>query len=189
MAYVEQGMIIFSLTYGRLNKADFEDQLSPRTFVPIYSVTATTVIACLLALVNIGSSTAFNGIVSISIAGLFSSYLLVSALLLYRRCSGAIAPADQAASPDAQLVWGPWRIPGVLGMANNLFACIYLTFVFIFSFWPSFSEVTPQTMNYSILVTGFVAIFSTLYYIFWARKTYDGPIVEVEPEFVGHPST
>ncbi|KAF1949616.1 GABA permease-like protein, partial [Byssothecium circinans] len=164
-------------------------RVSPRTTIPAYSVVATAVIACILALVNIGSATAFNGIISVSIAGLFSSYLLVSSLLLYRRLTGGIVPASElsTSSPNGaiaedggKIIWGPWRIPGVLGVANNVFACVYLTFVLFFSFWPTFADVTPQNMNWSILVTGFVAIFSTLYYLIWAKKTYHGPIVEVE---------
>lgn len=81
------------------------------------------------------------------------------------------------------IVWGPWRIPGPIGIANNILACVYLTFVLFFSLWPSYADVTPKTMNWSILVTGFAAIFSTLYYFFWAKKSYKGPIVEVEPTF------
>jgi hypothetical protein len=27
--------------------------------------------------------------------------------------------------PDT-LQWGPWKVPGVLGVANNLFACVNL---------------------------------------------------------------
>jgi hypothetical protein len=80
--------------------------------------------------------------------------------------------------------WGPWKIPGVLGIANNAFACIYLLFVFFFSFWPTYKEVTPATMNWSILVTGAVALLSTVYYLVWAKKTYHGPVVEIVPEGV-----
>ena len=80
---------------------------------------------------------------------------------------------------EGQIVWGPWRIPGVLGIANNAFSCAYLLFILFFSFWPSSAHVTPQSMNWSILVTGFVAILSTLYYLFRAKNTYAGPIIEV----------
>lgn len=160
--------------------ADFTTQVSPRTSIPVYSVAATTIIACILALVNIGSATAFNGVISISIAGLFSSYLLVSVLLLYRRCTGGIVPQSESTTADS-VTWGPWRILGVFGILNNAFACCYLTFVLFFSFWPSYKDVTAKTMNWSILVTGFVAVFSTAYYLVWAKKTFKGPVVETDP--------
>jgi hypothetical protein len=53
--------------------------------------------------------------------------------------------------------------------------------VFFFSFWPSFKEVTAATMNWSILVTGAIALLSTVYYLVWARKTYNGPVIEISP--------
>ena len=164
--------------------------MSKRTSIPVYAVAASTLIACVLALVNIGSATAFNGVISISIAGLFSSYLLVASLLLYRRCTGGIVASSRihGSSPTdsegGKLVWGPWRIPGVLGIANNTFSCIYLLFVLFFSFWPTYAEVNTQNMNWSILVTGFFVVFSGVYYLVWAKKTYHGPIVEVEPRYV-----
>lgn len=83
-----------------------------------------------------------------------------------------------ANTTGAELVWGPWHIPGVWGIINNVFACAYLTVVFIFSFWPPATPVAPASMNYSILVTGAVAVFSVIYYLVWARKEYDGPVIE-----------
>ncbi|KAJ4407878.1 hypothetical protein N0V91_003543 [Didymella pomorum] len=163
-------------------------KISDRTSIPVNAVAATAFIAALLALINIGSTTAFNGVISVSIAGLFASYLLTSGLLLYRRCTGAILPSSAAfdnVTPSVtddgmvRAIWGPWKIPGALGIANNAFACVYLAFVFFFSFWPTFKEVTVATMNWSILVTGGIALLSAVYYLVWARKTYHGPVVEI----------
>lgn len=162
------------------------------------AVAFTSIIACFLALINIGSTTAFNGVISVSIAGLFSSYLLTSGLLLYRRCTGAILPSSEAfdfgppSTTDDGMIratWGPWRIPGALGIANNAFACVYLFFVFFFSFWPSFKDVTPGNMNWSILVTGTIATISAVYYLVWARKTYHGPVVEVSAQHMQEASS
>ncbi len=36
-------------------------------------------------------------------------------------------------------------------------------------------------MNFSVLMTGTVVLFAVLYYVLWARKEYEGPIVEVDP--------
>ncbi|KAF1835437.1 amino acid transporter [Decorospora gaudefroyi] len=161
-------------------------KVSDRTSIPVYAVMFTSIVACLLALINIGSMAAFNGVISVAIAGLFSSYLLTSSLLLYRRCTGAILllPTDDTPSvtPDGMVraVWGPWRIPGALGIANNMFACAYLAFVFFFSFWPSFAEVTVENMNWAVLVTSAIAVLSAVYYLVWARKSYHGPVVEID---------
>ncbi|KAH8652625.1 putative GABA permease [Tricladium varicosporioides] len=157
---------------------------SPRTSIPLYSVLTTTIIAIMLSVVNIGSATAFNGVISISISSLFGSYLIAASLLLYRRLTGAIhvsTPDDNLTnSIDSSLKWGPWYLPGFWGTANNIFACIYLVFIFFFSFWPANADVTPNNMNWAVLVFGAVVCFSILYYAIYARKVYSGPIIELE---------
>ncbi|KAI0886336.1 amino acid transporter [Annulohypoxylon maeteangense] len=166
-------------------------KVSPRTSIPIYSVITTAVIAVILSLVNIGDSTAFNGVISISTAGLFGSYLIAASLLLYRRVTGGIRIANDddvlTNTVGSSLTWGPWRLHGIFGVVNNIFSCIYLVFIFFFSFWPPALEVTPQTMNYAVLVFGTVIMFSMLYYAVWARKVYSGPIIESIPS-AGSPS-
>ena len=155
--------------------------------MPLWSIAVITVVACLLALIIIGSSTAFNNIISLSVGGLYTSYLITSSLMLYRRCTGRIRLSsdspDSLANPgDARLIWGPWRVPGVFGIVNNVFACVYLTIILFFSFWPPTTPTTAQTMNYSSLVLGTMVIFSVGYYALFARKAYLGPVVEVEGE-------
>lgn len=60
--------------------------------VPIIAVVVVAVIAGLLQLIYIGSSVAFNDVVSLTITGFYSSYFLPSAMLLYRRVKGQVAP-------------------------------------------------------------------------------------------------
>ncbi|MCJ1361288.1 hypothetical protein MMC16_000386 [Acarospora aff. strigata] len=162
-------------------------RVDSRTTVPLWAVAVTTVIACLLALINIGSAAAFNNIISLSVAGLYSSYLIATSLFLYRRCTGGVklssdSPTGLANTAGARLVWGPWRLPGVLGIINNVFACIYLIVILFFIFWPPVTPTTAKTMNYSSLVTGTVVIFSIAYYFLFAKKEYMGPVVEVEQD-------
>ena len=85
----------------------------------------------------------------------------------------------QVAGETPQMTWGPWHVRGSLGVANNSFACIYLVILLFFSFWPAATPTTAATMNYSVLVTGFVICSSVLYYLIWAKNFYRGPIVEV----------
>ncbi|TWU71504.1 hypothetical protein ED733_002142 [Metarhizium rileyi] len=161
-------------------------KVDARTTVPLYAIAITTVISCLLALIQLGSVTAFNSIVSISVCGLYSSYLIVAVLLLYRRCTSGFKLPDPSELPalanttGSELVWGPWHLPGALGIANNVFACVYLIVIWFFSFWPPTLPVTPDNMNYAPLMAGGMVLFSIVYYFAWANKEYEGPIVEVE---------
>lgn len=157
-------------------------QVNPKSQVPVWAVSITAVITCLLTLINIGSAVALNDVLSLSISCLYASYLVVLVLLLHRRMTGAIAEPsgdeDEIFSPD-RLVWGPWRMNALLGTVNNMFACCYLVFVLFFSFWPPATPVKADTMNYSCLGTGAVVIFSVVYYFALAKRQYNGPVVEV----------
>jgi hypothetical protein len=53
--------------------------------------------------------------------------------------------------------------------------------IIFFSFWPTQMNPTIAQMNWAVVVTGGVATFSVVYYVLYARKSYTGPIVEVDP--------
>ncbi|CAG7930851.1 unnamed protein product [Penicillium olsonii] len=151
--------------------------------VPLYSVLVTSVIACLLALINIGSPVAFNDLCSMSISGLYLSYMVVGGLLLWRRCTGGISSTRSSDSAvvntaGARLVWGPFHLPGIWGIIINAWALIYMTIAVFFTFWPTSWVVDVQTMNFSVVGTVGTIILSLVYYMFRANKVYEGPIME-----------
>lgn len=67
-----------------------------------------------------------------------------------------------------------------MGIATNILGCIYLTVILIFSFFPADASPTPEGMNYSVAIWSFVIVFSIVYYLAYARRVYDGPVVEVD---------
>ncbi|KAG7404176.1 Choline transport protein [Fusarium oxysporum f. sp. rapae] len=157
------------------------------TGVPVWAIGITSIISCLLALINIGSTAVYNAIISIAVSSLYSSYLMAASLLLYRRVgkgfklpgpSAFPALADTGAGEGQALAWGPWHVPGVLGIINNTYACLYLALIWFFSFWPPAANPNLASMNFAVLITGCVFIFSVIYYLAWARREYKGPIVE-----------
>ncbi|KOC09042.1 choline transport protein [Aspergillus flavus AF70] len=159
-------------------------QVSPTTNIPIYSVCFTMVVSCLLGLINIGSDVALKDILSMAVSGLYLSYLAVGSLLLYRRVCGHIRPSSECEDttvnvPNAPLVWGPFRVPGILGMVNNGFAVCYMIIVIFFSFWPTKAAVDYKSMNYSVVGTFGTVLIAVIYYVVRARHVYHGPVVEV----------
>lgn len=211
-------------SFARDNGTPFSRYLSKvdtRTKVPIVAAGAVTFLAALLTLIYIGSSTAFNDVVSLTITGFYGSYFLPCAFLLYHRIKGHVLPHGTEREPDpvmppaptslvvddeskameiteektaatpqeeaalteivqGRLIWGPWHIPGIWGIINNLYACLYMIFVIFWSVWPPATPVTPSTMNYSVVVTGGVMILSGLWYWVRGRRVYQGPLVEKE---------
>jgi len=189
--------------------------------VPVVAVFVVTIFAALLTLIYIGSYTAFNDVISLTITGFYGSYFVPSLFLLRHRIKGHIHPhgsllddpkptpsitLDDASSNPAKpssptehlvqtqtpnldptqprLVWGPWRIPGVLGTLNNAYACVYMVFVIFWSVWPPETPVTAGTMNYSIVVTGGVMILSGVWYVVRGKEDYKGPVVDVDVDVV-----
>lgn len=69
--------------------------VSERRRIPVVAVVVVTTIAAVLNLIYIGSSTAFNDVISLTITGFYCSYFLPAALLLYHRVKGHIAPHQQ----------------------------------------------------------------------------------------------
>lgn len=150
-------------------------QVNPRTSIPVATIIATTITSTLLSLILLGSSTAFKNIVSIAVAGLSASYVLAIGLLLWRRTTGGIRHSPLSGSqltntPSVELRWGPWHIPGIVGPAVNLFADHLRSHHSILSFWPPDVPVDGANMNYTILVTGAVLIFSVTWYLVWGRR-------------------
>lgn len=190
--------IVYFGTSTHLTLVDICEQLEPRTSIPMVAVGVVTAIPALLALIRIGSPIVFSDVVSLSVGGFYASYFLPSALLLWRRVKGQIADfesddpeSDEIAvdGPEGfegekvlrmQLVWGPWRVPGLLGTINNAFACVYMVFVIFWSFWPPATPVTAKTMNYSVVVTLGVILISIVYYFIYGKHHYVGPLVDTE---------
>ncbi|KAL8935475.1 MAG: hypothetical protein Q9216_005403 [Gyalolechia sp. 2 TL-2023] len=160
-------------------------RVEPQSSLPLVAIGVTSSIAILLSLISIGSTVALNDVLSLTVASLFLSYFACCSLLLWRRCTGGIMTRELTSRNAAnipqsnQLAWGPFHIPGILGIVINIIGCAFLVIIIFFSFWPPATPVTPSTMNYSVLVTGFVVIFSAAYYSVWAHKAYTGPVVEV----------
>ncbi|KXG45519.1 Amino acid/polyamine transporter I [Penicillium griseofulvum] len=159
-------------------------QVSSGKQLPVYAILVTVTIAVLLSLINIGSNTAMEDVVSMAVSGIYLSYFMVSVLLFYRRVRGDISlyndsDDDIVNVPGAKLVWGPFHCPGIIGTAVNGYAIIYVTIVIFFSFWPSKMDPTVETMNWSVLAIGGSVFLAIIYYAVRARHVYNGPVVEI----------
>lgn len=156
-------------------------KLSPSTSIPVNTIAITALISILLSLITLGSTVAFSNIVNLSIGGLYASYSIVCSLLLWRRLQGLdpYNPNLPMVSSET-LQWGPWKVPGPLGIANNIFACAYLLVMWFFSFWPGNVHVFAGSMNFSSVTFGGTVLFAVAWYLVQGRKTYAGPIIEIQ---------
>lgn len=132
-----------------------------------------TLLQMLLGLTYLGSTTAFNAALSMSIPGMYASYFSpIVCMFIYGRRSSA--PVIRG------LNFGMFNLCPRLGPVVNVIAMMWLVLAIAFSTFPTVEPVTPYNMNYSVVVTmGWIVIGGTYYYVFGGKKQFTGPSVEL----------
>ncbi len=121
----------------------------------------------MISLIIIGSSIAFNVIVSIGQVGTVASYIVAIACIARKRL------VKEPLLPSKFSL-------GKAGLTINLIALAFLVLAFVFPFFPAQSHPNAAEMNWNVLVTGFTMGVSMIYYVFRARFTYRGPVEYVK---------
>ena len=116
-----------------------------------------------MALINIGSTVAFNQILSLGICALLGSYLVSIGCVAWRRISGT------------PLLESYFKL-GKLGLPLNLVSMAFLAVAWTMSFFPPTVNPPVEAMNWSCLVFGVVMLTAVFYYVGWARHNYVGPV-------------
>lgn len=144
-------------------------QVSKYYRIPVRSIMLITFTACLLGLVNIGSSTAFNAFTSLALIGHYTSYLLPISLLVIRRFG------------TKEIPWGPWTL-GRWGLWINIISIVYSVILIVFAVFPPFQPVTAKNMNYAGVIFGVAILVSAIMWVVYGRKAYRGPVREAIDE-------
>lgn len=141
-------------------------KVHPGLKIPVNSIIFTIVFTVLLSLINIGSTTAFNALLSLAVTALMATYVLSIGCVTLRRYRGEPLP-------HARWSLGKW------GFTINMIALLYACWSFFWSFWPNAYQVTAVNFNWaSVLFVGFMIICAAAYWL-GARKEYEGPVAKV----------
>lgn len=158
---------------GGLPASQFFAKVSPTLKVPVYMVLVVGFLQMLLGFIYLGSSTAFNAVLSMAILGMYASYISpIMFMLIYgRRESAPISRGLGSGSFNLGPRWGP---------VVNIVAIIWLIIGMVFSTFPTVEPVTPENMNYCIVVTmGWMLVGGVYYYLLGGKKHFTGPVVEL----------
>ncbi|KAM5351184.1 hypothetical protein ACJ41O_003907 [Fusarium nematophilum] len=156
--------------FARDKSTPFDKQLSKvhkGLQIPVYAIVVVSVLQMLLGFIYLGNTTAFNAILSMAIIGMYSSYAVPIVQMLFAR------RRIQAAND-----FGPFKLGPVFGPVANVISLIWITVVILFSTFPTAMPVTPQNMNYSIVVMAGWLVFGVVYYIFRGRYKFEVPVVD-----------
>ena len=137
---------------------------------PRNAVVVTLGFTSLLVLIIIGSSSAFNIILSFGNAGLYTSYMIIICCLIHRRFVGGRFPPTKFSL-------------GRYGLAINIATLLYLVVILVFTFFPAAPNPTPASMNWASLMFGGILAIAFGWYAFRARYEYDGPVEYVRKEW------
>lgn len=164
-AFARDGAMPFSKYLATINK---------KTMTPIYAVWFNVIFAMVVGLLYIINETAFNAIVSVNTIASSMAYFIPIALKL------TVA--------RKKFEHGPFHL-GPFSDFINIISLIWILLTSVLFVCPTEYPVTPDNMNYAIVVFVGVLGASVVYYHFRARKWFNGPgkSMEHDPQLDGLP--
>ena len=138
-------------------------KVKPGWNIPLNSVLITFCCTSILSLINIGSTAAFNAVSSMGTNALLTTYIISIGCVVIRRVRGQPLPDRR------------WDL-GRMGLPINIIALLFLTWIWIFLFFPQTTPPTLSTMNWNVLINGGVIVLAVIYYIVRGRHVYVGPV-------------
>jgi len=169
---------LFSLTSNsRMMFAFSRDRGLPKFFqkvddkfkAPVRTIWLAAFLAFCLALPSLGSSVAFSAATSIATIGLYISYGIPILVGLIWHKNFRKGPFD-------------------LGVASRPVASVavgWILFITIIFCLPELNPVNSQTLNYTPVAVGIVALWAFGSWFLWARRWFTGPIRQIEAEEAG----
>lgn len=140
--------------------------------IPFNAVYATSFWSAVLCVINIGSSTAFNIIISLTLLALLSTYMLSIGCVCLKRLRGEPLPPAR------------WSL-GRYGLPINIFAFLYSGFAIVFSCFPTTLPVTTDNANWAPAVWAGVIVLSVATYFLHGSRHFTAPVVFVEGKRTG----
>ena len=157
-AFSRDEALPFSNFFSRINRV---------TGTPVNSVWLVVIFCACLNLIGLGSTQTITAIFNLCAPCLDLSYVAVICAHLWhsKRVNFIAGPFDL----DTMLK--PLKVSKTL----NITAITWVVFISVVLFCPTSKPVTAENMNYAIVVAGFVAMFSIIWWFAGARNKYKGP--------------
>lgn len=156
---------------GGLPFSKFLARVHPKLDVPLEALGFTVIVVIIFGCIELGSTSAFNAILSASVVALGLTYGIPVAINVLR--GRRMLPETRAFKMPEWLAW-PANILGIV-------YAILTTVLFVF---PPVLPVTGPNMNYCIVAFAIVLIISMIQWFIDGRKNYTGPQIEIDPNIL-----
>lgn len=160
--FVTGGRMWWSLARdGATPFSNYFAQVHPTLNCPVRATCAMSALVTCLGCIYVGSTTAFQALIS--------SFIVLSTLSYF----GAILP--HVLTGRRNIVPGPFFMGRKLGMVVNIASLAYILVTVVFFCFPQVMPVTAQNMNYtSVITVGLMSLVSIWWFI-RGRTEYRGP--------------
>lgn len=135
--------------------------------MPLNALCLTSLVVVIFGLIFLGSTSAFNAIVSACVVALTVTYALPLAINCIQ---------GRKMLPETRY----FKLPVWFGWFANIMGMIYAIIATVLFVFPPVLPVDGNNMNYCIVVFAIVLIISMVQWFVDGRKNYTGPIVEMD---------
>ncbi|OBT51789.1 hypothetical protein VE04_09993 [Pseudogymnoascus sp. 24MN13] len=146
---------------GGLPASRFFAKVHPRLDLPLNALYLTTALSLVMGAIFLGSSSAFNAIISASVVALGVSYGIPIAINCLR--------GRKMLGPR------PFVLPDWLGWIANLIGLAYVIVTTILFLFPPEMKVTGSNMNYCVVAFFLIFVIATVQWFVDGRKNFKGP--------------
>ncbi|KAJ5757318.1 uncharacterized protein N7511_006012 [Penicillium nucicola] len=146
---------------GGLPASRFFATVHPTLKLPLNALMLSVVVVIAFGCIFLGSSSAFNAIISASVVALDLSY--------------GIPIAINCLQGRRRLPERKWKLPSSVGWFADIVSLSYISLTTVLFVFPPSSTVTGSSMNYCIAAFAVIIIISVFQWIVDGRKNFTGP--------------
>jgi choline transport protein len=139
----------------------------PTLLVPLNALSLTTILVLIFGCIFLGSSSAFNAIVSASVVALGVTYAIPPLINCLR--GRRMLPEDRA-----------FRLPAAVGWVVNVVGIAYTVVTTVLFVFPPVLPVTGSNMNYCVVVFAIILGVSVGQWFVDGKRNFRGPRVDEE---------
>ncbi|KAI9692631.1 MAG: hypothetical protein M1820_009508 [Bogoriella megaspora] len=146
-------------------------KIHKRLDVPLNALYLTTILVIIFGCIFLGSTAAFNAIISASVVALGVSYAIPITINVVQ--GRKKLPARSFTLPS----WFGW-FANLVSSADCLLGIVYIIITTVLFLFPPELPVDASSMNYCVVAFGIVLIISTIQWFVDGRKNFAGPVTE-----------